>query len=226
MLTIFFAALLLGFVFNAAPGPVFAETLRRGLQGHYRAALYVQLGSLVGYSLWALLGLLGIGLLLQLEFLRVPLGIAGAAYLLYLAWDSWRSASQSFSLEVTACTSRTKSALRSGMLLSVTNPQNIAYWAAIGSALGSLGIANPQPADYGVYFGGFMVSSVLWCFICAGLVTLLANRLRNGWSKITYQICALMFFVLAINALRDLLDSPAAAARAANPPGLQQPMNP
>jgi len=69
MLTLFAAAFLLGLVFNAAPGPVFAETVRRSLRGGFRPALAVQIGSLVFYALLALLGLAGVGLLLQLELL-------------------------------------------------------------------------------------------------------------------------------------------------------------
>ena len=41
-------AFLLGFIFNATPGAVFAETIRHGMTGGYRAALSVQFGSLVG----------------------------------------------------------------------------------------------------------------------------------------------------------------------------------
>ena len=63
-------AFLLGFVFNAAPGAVFAETVRRGMSGGYRVALSVQFGSLVGDAVWAILGLAGIGLLLQAESLK------------------------------------------------------------------------------------------------------------------------------------------------------------
>ena len=60
MLTLFTAAFLLGLVFNAAPGPVFAETVRRSLRGGFRPALAVQIGSLVGDALWAVLGLAGV----------------------------------------------------------------------------------------------------------------------------------------------------------------------
>ena len=52
-------AFLLGFIFNAAPGAVFAETVRRGMSGGYRVALSVQFGSLVGDAVWAILALPG-----------------------------------------------------------------------------------------------------------------------------------------------------------------------
>ena len=61
MTTLFISAFVLGLVFNAAPGAVFAETIRRGVCGGYRPALAVQIGSLVGDALWAILGLVGIG---------------------------------------------------------------------------------------------------------------------------------------------------------------------
>ena len=48
MTTLFAAAFLLGLVFNAAPGAVFAETVRQGMRGGFRPALAVQVGSLVG----------------------------------------------------------------------------------------------------------------------------------------------------------------------------------
>jgi chemosensory pili system protein ChpE/L-lysine exporter family protein LysE/ArgO len=65
MLSLFVAAFLLGLLFNAAPGAVFAETVRQGVRGGFRPALSVQLGSLAGDALWAVLGLAGVGLLVQ-----------------------------------------------------------------------------------------------------------------------------------------------------------------
>ena len=95
MLNVLAAAFGLGLVFNAAPGPVFAETVRRGVGGGFRPALAVQIGSLTGDAVWAVLGLAGVGLLLQLHAVRYPVGIAGAIYLIWLAWESWRASTRS-----------------------------------------------------------------------------------------------------------------------------------
>jgi len=211
MTTLFVAAFFLGLVFNAAPGAVFAETIRQGVRGGYRPALAVQLGSLVGDALWAILGLVGIGLLLQLDGLRWPIGIFGVAYLLWLARDSWQAADQEFSIArsdgdrglVTP-----KTALRSGMLLSISNPQNVAYVAALGTAMGSIGLHKPTAADYGIFFAGLMAASVAWAFICAALVDRLFARAGNGWARVTYRLCALAFVALALGTLRDLLNAP------------------
>lgn len=207
MIQILTTAFMLGLVFNAAPGAVFAETIKRSMSGGYREALFLQLGSLVGDALWAILGLLGIGVLLQSPAMQLPVAMAGAAYLAYLAWDSWAASnapiqsSASHKANIKTSAKSTQSAARAGVIISATNPQNIAYWAAIGSAFGALGITQPQPLDYALFFSGFMLSSLLWCFFCAALVSKLFGKVGNKWKVITYRLCAIAFFYLACGTL-------------------------
>ena len=203
MIQILTTAFMLGLVFNAAPGAVFAETIKRSMSGGYREALFLQLGSLVGDALWAILGLLGIGVLLQSPAMQLPVALAGVAYLAYLAWDSWRASNTPIqpSTNATSSIKTTQSAARAGVILSATNPQNIAYWAAIGSAFGALGITQPQTLDYALFFGGFMLSSLLWCFFCAALVSKLFGKAGNKWKVITYRLCSIAFFYLACGTL-------------------------
>ncbi|MCW7539200.1 LysE family translocator [Aquabacterium sp. A7-Y] len=220
MLTLFTAAIVLGFVFNAAPGAVFAETVRQGVRGGFKPAFAVQVGSLVGDALWAVLGLAGVGLLLQSPVLRLPIGVAGVLYLLYLAWDSWRAANQEFAVETAGAPVEGRRALRAGVLLSVTNPQNVAYWAALGSAMGAVGVHDPSTAQYGVFFAGFMTSSVLWCFICAALVDRVFRSVGQHWARFTYRACAVAFLALAMSSLRDLVASHQKPALPAQPPAV------
>ena len=204
MLSVFAAAFGLGLVFNAAPGPVFAATLRHGVRGGFRPALAVQLGSLVGDALWAVLGLAGVGLLATLELLRLPIGIAGALYLLWLARDAWVASRLEFTLEGVDESESRDAALKSGMLLSLTNPQNIGYWAALGSALGAVGVHEPRSADYAVFFAGFMLSSVVWAIVFAALVDWALGRAGSRWARVTYRMCAILFLALALTSLREL----------------------
>jgi threonine/homoserine/homoserine lactone efflux protein len=203
-MSLYLAALFLGLIFNAVPGPIFVESFKRGLMGGYSAALAVQLGSLLGDATWAILGLLGIGLLMSIDNLRLPLGIVGSFYLLYLAYDSLQKSTSGILSDSVATQ---KSALISGAALSLTSPHNLAYWAAIGSALGSLGIADPEWMDYGIFFAGFMTASVFWCFFCAGLIQLLVKQLHQKWTRLTYQLCAMLFLLLALNNFYSLLSN-------------------
>lgn len=218
MLSLALSAFLLGLVFNAAPGAVFAETVRQGLQGGFRPAFAVQVGSLVGDALWAVLGLAGAGALMQIDALRWPLGIAGVLYLAWLAVDSWRAAKRDAGIE-RARAVPARRALRSGVILSANNPQNLAYWAALGSAMAGLGMDRPTTAHYAVFFTGFMAASVLWCFLCAGLVARLFARSASRWAGVTHRLCALAFMALAVASMRDLLNftGPAENRPAASP---------
>ncbi|MGJ4748763.1 LysE family transporter, partial [Leptospira sp. SA-E8] len=190
---------------------VFTETIRQGLRGGYRGAFLVQVGSLTGDALWAVLGLVGVGLLVQTEALRTPVALAGAAYLLWLAYDAARaSMTQAPSSEtLNPAEPRTagargpagpeatpeveRQALRAGVLLSITNPHNVAYWAALGSAMGAAGVSNQGWTAYAIFFTGFMVSSVVWCFICAALVARFFASANAAGARWTYRACALAF---------------------------------
>jgi len=211
---LFVSAFLLGLVFNAAPGAVFAETVRRGLRGGYRPALAVQFGSLVGDATWAVLGLAGVGALLQVDALRWPIGLAGALYLLYLARDAWRLSrtevpaalpGHGYPDRAAAAAGQSVAALKSGILLSLTNTHNLAFWAALGSAMGAIGVREPDCRDFALFFAGFMTSSVLWCFLCAWVVATVFRRADAAWARWTYRLCAAAFVVLAIVMLRDLM---------------------
>ena len=199
MIQILSAAFVLGLIFNAAPGAIFAETIRRSMSGGFREALILQLGSLTGDALWAILGLLGIGVLLQSPSLQFPIAIAGSAYLGYLAWDSWKAANAP--PEASRISGGGMSAARAGVILSTTNPQNIAYWAALGSAFGAIGIPDPKATDFALFFAGFMLSSILWCFFCAAIVNKMFGSAGARWKIWTYRLCALAFFYLACGTL-------------------------
>ena len=77
MIELFFSAMALGFLFNATPGAIFTESLRRGLQGGFSSALYVQFGSLVGDLTWALLGLGGVAALFEIAAIKMPMALFG-----------------------------------------------------------------------------------------------------------------------------------------------------
>jgi len=204
VLTLLITAFVLGLVFNATPGPVFAETVRQGVRGGFRSALAVQLGSLVGDALWAVVGLTGVGLLLRLESLRMPIGIVSVIYLLWLAWNAWQASRGEVAVGATSDEVDRHEALRSGVLLSLTNPQNVAYWAAMGSALGAIGVKDPTVVDNIVFFAGFMVSSTLWALVVAALVDRVFRRVGARWARWTYRACAIAFLMLALSVLRQL----------------------
>ena len=205
-LWLFAGAFGLGLVFNLTPGAVFAETLRRGLHEGYHAALAVQFGSLVGDAAWAILGLAGVGMLLQAPAIRLPVTLASGVYLCWLAWLSWQDAREARREQpppVVDPRAATRGALGAGVVLSLTNPQNLAYWSAMGAALGVLGVTAPTVADYGVFFAGFMASSVASAFISAWFVDAFRRRAGTGWRVAMYLACGLLLGWLGVSLLQE-----------------------
>ncbi|MET1079921.1 MAG: LysE family transporter [Pseudomonas sp.] len=203
MLVVFFAALLFGFVFCLSPGAVLAETLRRGLNHGFRPALLVQFGSLIGDALWALIGLTGLALLLAQEAVRLPLTLACAAYLAWLGWQSLGDALRPAQPTSTAGQAA-RGAFWAGALISLSNPKNLVYWGALGSALAGIVEGVPSQAQALVFFAGFMLASLLCCFISAALVDWLRRAATPFWHRVSHGVCGVLLFVLAGLALRGL----------------------
>jgi chemosensory pili system protein ChpE len=95
---------------------------------------------------------------------------------------------------------------------------NIAYWAAMGSALGAVGVQQPTALHYASFFGGFMLSSIVWSFLFAALVARVLGGVGLHWSRITHRACAVAFLALALASLRELWISlrPDASTQAPN----------
>ena len=174
MLDLFISALILGFLFNAAPGAIFTESLRRGMKGGFHSAFRVQIGSLVGDFTWACLGLFGVAALVQLPMVERPLAIFGAFLLSYLAYCSFKDACSPMPEMRHEIDKKAPSASRSdftvGIGMSLSNPINITYWAGLGATITALGVDEPTGINFTVFLCGFMTSSILWCFICAGFI--------------------------------------------------------
>ena len=203
MLTIFFYALVFGVVFCLSPGAVLAETLRRGLLYGFTPALLVQVGSLVGDAVWAVIGLTGIALLIQHDAVRVPLTVICA---LYLAWLGIRSLIDAWQLPQveSAPASSGKNALAVGAAISLANPKNIVYWGALGSALSGIVGTTPSHGQTLMFFAGFMIASVLSCFLTAALVNLLRKNASPTWQRISYGACGVVLIYLAVLAARSI----------------------
>lgn len=204
MSMVFISAFLFGVAFCLSPGAVLAETLRRGLLHGFRPALMVQVGSLAGDALWALLGLAGLTLLLAQEAVRVPLTLACAAY---LAWLGWRSLGDAWRLpeaDDEAAPTADRGALLTGAAISLTNPKNIVYWGALGSALAGIVGEAPSLAQTATFFAGFMTASVACCFLCAGLVAWLLRNASAFWQRVSHGLCGVLLLGLAALALRGL----------------------
>jgi chemosensory pili system protein ChpE len=167
--SLFATSFVLGFLLCLLPGAASAEAIRRGLAGGFRSAVIFELGTLIGDAAWAVLALAGAAVLVQNRLARLLLSIVGAAVLLRLAILALRDALRSGGLPIDMV-SRARNDFAAGALISLGNPSHFAFWLGVGGAVVAAGITEPTPIHFGVFFGGFMLACVLWCFVFPAVI--------------------------------------------------------
>ena len=210
MVELFLSAVALGFLFNAAPGAIFTLSLKRGIKGGFWPAFHVQIGSLVGDLTWAILGLGGAAVLFQIDAVQLPMAIFGGGLLAYLAYGSFKDAASPLPQiktvsEASPLDENTlKSGLSVGAAVSLSNPMNITYWAGLGGTITSLGVSDPTGKAFAVFLAGFMASSVIWCFICAGFIAAVRHMIsQRTWVLINLG-CGFGLLYFAFNVVASV----------------------
>mgnify|MGYP000221084599 CR=1 FL=1 len=113
----------------ASPGPSLLFLTRSALAHGRRAGLAAAAGLGVMAALWTLMALLGLNTVFSLfPWAYGALKAGGAAYLLYVAWTTWRDAHTS--LNDTANASG-RSLFIDGLLINLGNPKSVMFAAAV-----------------------------------------------------------------------------------------------
>ncbi|GAA2896761.1 LysE family transporter [Nonomuraea rubra] len=202
MSEIFTLALWIGLVFNAAPGAVFSESLRRGVRGGFGPAFAVQAGSLAGDAVWAVLGLAGVGALFAVPVLRVPLTVAGCVLLAWLGLTGLRDAAfprpGPEAAGAVAGGRSSRGAVAVGAAMSLGNPWNVVYWSGAAGAVGAVLGEDAGAGSLAVFFAGFMTSSLAWCFVSAGLIAVLRRALPPVAVRVLEAACGAALIVFAV----------------------------
>ncbi len=185
----------MGLAFAAPPGVVTAETLRRGLKGGFRHALSVQIGSLIGDASYALIALAGVAAFLQSALAQTVVGILGALFLLYFAWQSLHSAAWTSTDGNT--TGNIREAFLSGMLLSLTNPWALAFWVSLGGSFVALGLQ--AASDMPLVFLSFMLGALAWSLVLCGLIERGRGWLSPRLFRFASIACGVLLAAFAFN---------------------------
>ncbi|MBE8594879.1 LysE family translocator [Pseudomonas sp. MAFF 301449] len=112
------------------PGTGVIYTISTGLTAGKRASLYAALGCTAGIIPHLLASTLGLSALLHTSALAFEvLKFAGAAYLLYLAYATWRDRS-AFAMNDAPGVSTARSLMVRGVLLNILNPKLTMFFLA------------------------------------------------------------------------------------------------
>ncbi len=169
-----------------SPGPSFVVAVRTAAAEGFRVAAGLALGFGIGAVVWALAALLGLAVLFQvvpavLTFLK----FAGAAFLLWLAWQTMRHARDPLPEPAgAAALAVPRSGLRAvrlGVLTQLANPKPAVFFGAVFVGLVPPGTSLPWLA---LVLAVVLVNETAWYVLVARLFSGGRSRAAYGRFKI------------------------------------------
>ncbi|NMX57627.1 LysE family translocator [Pseudomonas sp. WS 5146] len=157
------------------PGTGVIFTVSNGLTAGKRASLFAALGCTAGIIPHLLASIVGLSALLHTSALAFEaLKFAGAAYLLYLAYATWRDRS-AFAMSDTPAVATARSLMLRGFLLNILNPKLTIFFLAFLPQFVTPG--STAPAVQMLVLSGVFMAMTFAVFVVYGL---LANVFRRA----------------------------------------------
>jgi len=187
-------SLWIGLSIAAPVGPIGLLVIQRTLRHGAAVGLATGLGAAVADAIYGALGAYGVSALITvLQGARVPLAVFGGAFLLWLAWRTWRAAGPSEQAPI-ADAPRLLPAFAGTLLLTLSNPATILSFIAIFGALAGQG----APASPGVMVLGVLLGSALWWLLLSVLVSALRSRFDARAQRGVGRASAVMLAAFAL----------------------------
>lgn len=112
----------------ASPGPALLVAIRTTLSAGRRAGIATGCGLGLMAAMWTLMALLGLEVVFRLfPWAYTAVKLAGALYLLHIAWSMWRGARSAIQAQARPA----KRAFRQGFLINLLNPKSMLFAAAV-----------------------------------------------------------------------------------------------
>ena len=182
----------------AAPGPALLFALRQSIAGGLRTGIATGAGLGLMAAAWTGAALLGLEAVFRLvPWAYATLKLAGAAYLIYIAYCLWRDARQ----PVSDAAQPGARAFLGGILVNLANPKSVLFAASV------LVVIFPADLSLGakalIVANHFMVELIIYTGFAALLATPPA---RAGYLRLKPAIDRVAGAVLGALGLRLLLD--------------------
>jgi threonine/homoserine/homoserine lactone efflux protein len=193
-LTLFAQSLLIGLSIAAPVGPIGLLTIQRTLARGPAAGLATGLGAAAADAVYGAIGAFGVtALIAWLTGAKSVLALAGGAFMLWMAWTTWRApvaeraADAGAGRDLLRCFGGT-------FVLTLSNPATIlSFIAVFGALAGRLQPSSPWPMIAGVLIG-----SALWWLALSTTVGRLRERFDLRWKRRVNQLSALLLAAFAL----------------------------
>jgi len=197
MLTALVSGILLGLSAGLAPGPMLALVLAQTLRHGPREGCKVALTPLVTDPPIILATLLLATRLAELRPLLGSISIAGAIFVLYLAWESLRPVLRDPSVPL----ERPRSWIK-GIVTNLLNPHPWIFWLTVGAAMLAGSMARGWPA-VAAFLGGFYVLLVGSKVLLALLTGRSRDWLAGGSYRVVMRVLAVLLAGFALLLFRE-----------------------
>ncbi|EKA7416538.1 LysE family translocator [Vibrio parahaemolyticus] len=181
-------------VLTASPGPSSLLCLSKGVSSGFRLALTTALGSLSAITIILTLSFTGLGVVIaSTEFVFNIIKWCGAAYLIWLGIQAFRSKQNDFSKSDSALVSTSHvSAYTSGFIVGSSNPKAIIFFTALFPQF--IDPTDSLLAQYAIFAGTFVVFELSWLTFYALLGVKTSNWLfEAGRAKLFNRLTGGVF---------------------------------
>lgn len=206
---IFLTSFLIAMSGALIPGPMLAVTIKESLQHGWIAGLYLSLGHCLTEVILILLLALGLGTIIQGQWITAVVGIAGGLVLLVMGFDmiiGGLKGKLALSLAgegdpgVVAGESTPGDPwpiLGSGIVVSVANPTWVIWWATIGVLYVTQALKFGLPGLISFYTGHFL-ADFAWYVLVAVLVATGMKFFSRSVYRWVLLLCGLLMVSLAL----------------------------
>lgn len=191
---LFAQALLIGLSIAAPVGPIGLLVIQRTLQHGRAVGLATGLGAAAADAVYGAVGAFGVTSLIgALTAARVPLAVFGGAFLLWMAWQTWRAPLADHAATVQGGQGLAAS-FAGTFVLTLSNPATIFSFIAVFGALAGRGApSSPWPM-----IGGVLVGSALWWLFLSAAVSMLRTRFDARARRIVNRCSAALLAGFAL----------------------------
>ncbi|WP_238366623.1 LysE family translocator [Mesobacterium pallidum] len=180
----------------ASPGPALLFLVRQAIAGGFRRGFATGAGLGLVAAGWTGAALLGLDIVFRLfPAAFVVMKVAGALYLIRIAWMMWRDARQ----PVGAGRDSSRTAFRDGMLVNLSNPKSVLFAASVLVVIFPAGLSLADKSL--IVFNHFLVEVAVYCGFAALLA---APAARAGYLRAKVGLDRVAALVLGALGLRLL----------------------
>jgi threonine/homoserine/homoserine lactone efflux protein len=180
-----------------APGPITAVTVAKGNESPHAGAAVAAGHGIVEIPLMVAI-FYGFGRLLELQYVKASIALAGGIFLAVMAVSMIRSIRHA----ELGSNRYTRSSLVTGIILSIGNPYFLIWWATVGAALIMLSVSFGT-AGFLSFAALHLVCDLIWLYFLSTLSFKGGQFFGKVFQKVIFAGCGAFLVFLSVKFIID-----------------------